>query len=224
MTLKSMIKTGTCKIVLVLLSFFVLFSIRMKSQGRLNMPGFEDTVIQNKIYHPYANYLLVSYGVGFNFKQHNSEQAGSVFYTFRFKKHFFRVGYSVVSRNFILSRTLQKINDIAVLYGKRIETPTANFSFFAGITYSYGTYFYFYAPDERNTKVYMLFRKPGLYAELELTRKLFYDIGVGVSLFGTFNNAYKEYYRTATSPFYGAVGIKFNVYFSGAYKGEIGYL
>ena len=223
MTLKSMIRTIFYNIKLVFILFVFLPVSKMSGQGRLNMPGFEDTVIQNKIYHPYANYLLVSYGVGFNFREHNSEQAGSVFYTFRFKKNFFRVGYSVVSRNFVLSRTLQKLNDVALLYGKRIETPTANFSFFAGITYSYGTYFYFYSPDDKNTKVYMMFRKPGLYAELELTKKIFYDIGAGVSIFGTFNNAYKDYYSLSNSSFYGAVGIKFNVYFSGAYKGEIGY-
>jgi len=222
MTLKLKIKKIFFKNFLFVLSFLLLTN-SLKGQGRLNMPEFEDTVIENKIYRPYSNYLLVSYGVGFNFKQHNSEQAGSISYTFKVKNSFFRIGYSVVSRNFVLSRTLQKINDVTIMYGKRLETSQANFSFFAGLSYSYGTYFYYFMPNELNRKVYLFFRKPGVYVELELTKKIFYDIGTGVSIFGTFNNAYKEYYSSNSWGFYGAVGLKLSVYFSGAYKGEIGY-
>lgn len=200
---------------------FTVSSLAVKAQHfRFNRPTIEDTVIGNKIYRQFANYLLISYGVGFNFRQHNSEQAGSFFYTFRLKKQPFRVGYSVVSRYFVLSRTLQKINDLVFAVGKRVETPQANFSLFAGLSYSYGTYFFYHEPS-MDVDFYRAYRKPGIYLELELTKKIFYDIGIGASLFGTFNNGYAEYFKEVNH-FYGAVGMKVNLYFSGAYRGEIG--
>jgi hypothetical protein len=207
----------------IVLTFFLAVSVfTVKAQHfRFNQPTIEDTVIENKIYRQFANYVLISYGVGFNFRQHNSEQAGSVFYTFRFKKQPFRIGYSVVSRYFVLSRTLQKINDLVFAVGKRVETAQANFSLFAGLSYSYGTYFFYHSPTI-DLDVYRAFKKPGLYLELELTKKVFYDIGIGASLFGVFNNGYSEYFSDVNH-FYGAVGMKLNLYFSGAYRGEIGY-
>ncbi len=209
-------KINFYKIIFLIVSFQITIGIN-STQAQKEHIAY-DTIIGTKIYRVNANYLLISYGVGFNFRQHNSEQAGSVFYTFRIKNSFFRVGYSVVSRHFVLSRTLQKINDIAVLYGKRIETDKANLSFFIGPSLSYGTYFYYKDPIS-SFKIYHSFSKLGLYSELELTKKIFYDIGIGTSLFATFNNGYTRYY-TKTSPFYGAVGVKLNIYFSGAYRGD----
>ena len=205
-----------------LIALFVLFILPVAfSQHRMFRPTDEDTLIGNRVYRPYANYVLISYGVGFNFRQHMSEQAGAVMYTLRIKKIPVRIGYSVVSKYFVMSRSLEKINDLVLLTGKRIETNFANFSFFAGLSYSYGTYYFYHDPGS-DLNVYRAFTKPGLYMELELTKKIFFDIGFGASLFGTFNGGYSEYYSTV-NPFYGAVGMRFNLYFSGAYRGEIKY-
>ncbi len=167
----------------------------------------EDTVIDNKIYRPYSNYLLLSAGKSFNIENSEVETSGSVGFVFRIVDQFFQAGYHMSSDQFFLNRSYQKLNDIFVMYGFRKETIHRNMDVFFGISYAYGSTYW--ETDSLNKKWYKGFSTPGIRISADYEWKLFYDIGLGL-------NGYAEWNK-----YYPIVGLKINVYFSGAFRGAI---
>ena len=81
-------------------------------------------------------------------------------------------------------------------------------AFFIGPSLAYGSKFYQYDPiDDENE--YIGFTKLGLYANFDYTYKISYDLGVGVSIYNSYNSEYHIY------------GFQIHVYFSGAFRKEI---
>ena len=167
----------------------------------------EDTVIENKIYRPYSNYLLLSVGKSYNIKNGEVETSGEVGYVFRVVDQFFQAGYHLSSDQFFLNRSYQKLNDIYIMYGIRKETINRNMDVFLGVSYAYGSTYW--ETDSLNKKWYKGFSVPGIRISADYEWKIFYDIGLGL-------NGYAEW-----NQYYPIIGFKINVYFSGAYRGSI---
>ena len=53
------------------------------------------------------------------------------------------------------------------------------------------------------------FKTIGIYAEAQFVRKLFYDVGAGISIFGHYNN------------FFPLFGVRIDIFLSGAYQGKM---
>ncbi len=167
----------------------------------------EDTIIENKIYRPYSNYLLLSVGKSYNIENGEVETAGSVGFVFRIIDQFFQAGYHMSSDQFFLNRSYQKLNDIFIMYGFRQDLLKRNMDVFFGVSYAYGSTYW--ETDSLNKRWYKGFSTIGIRVSADYEWKLFYDIGIGL-------NGYAEW-----NSYYPIVGIKINVYFSGAYRGEI---
>jgi hypothetical protein len=91
--------------------------------------------------------------------------------------------------------------------GWRRETQKSNLAVFGGVSRAYGANFHH--ADSLGRNYYRGFTAPGFYASVDYTFKIFYDLGLGVSLFESVNRSYN------------VTGIQLHVYFSGAFKGEI---
>ena len=192
------------------LFFKILFSlVLLVAAGEQLSAQFtrEDTVIENKIYHPYSNYLLLSVGKSYNIKIGEMETSGEVGFVFRIVDQFFQAGYHLSSDQFFLNRSYQKLNDIYVMYGFRKETTKRNMDVFFGVSYAYGSTYW--ETDSLGKKWYKGFSVPGIRVSADYEWKVFYDIGVGL-------NGYAEW-----NQYYPIVGLKVNIYFSGAFRGAI---
>jgi len=167
----------------------------------------EDTVIGNKIYRPYSNYLLFSVGKSYNIKNAEVETSGELGYVFRIVDQFFQVGYHLSSDQFFLDRSYQKLNDGYIMYGRRKENSRRNMDLFLGVSYAYGSTYW--ETDSLDRKWYKGFSVPGIRISADYEWKIYYDIAIGL-------NGYAEW-----NQYYPIVGLKINVYFSGSFRGEI---
>lgn len=186
------------------LTLLMLIAISIRLQAQFTR---EDTVIENKIYRPYSNYLLVSLGKSYNIKNTEVETSGELGYVFRIVNQFFQAGYHVSSDQFFLNRSYQKLNDIYLMYGIRKENTHRNTDVFLGISYAYGSTYW--GRDSLNRKLFHGFSVPGIRISADYEWKIYYDIGIGL-------NGYAEW-----NQYYPIVGLKINVYFSGAFRGAI---
>lgn len=177
----------------------------------MNLAGqnekYEEFILGEKIYKPGCGWFKVASGSSYNLKRDAYESNTNLCYSFRIKDSYFQLGYHVSSDVFFTMRSYQKLNDLYISYGWRKETNKSNISVFAGPSFAYGGYYF--DTDSINNKRYKGFSQVGIIANAEYTKKIYYDLGIGISLFGSYNKNYK------------VVGIMLHVYFSGAYKGQI---
>jgi hypothetical protein len=184
-----------------------LLSVSVFAQTDSSKYNREEFILDQKIYRPYSNYLTLNAGASYNINLATIEQLVNIGYCFRVKKYFFQTGYQVSSNRFVLYRSLQKLNSLYTLWGIRKEDLHKNIGIFLGPTYVYGSYYT--GENSWGKDLYHgLTHHFGVLAKAEYTYKLFYDIGVGTSLFVNWNTEYP------------IAGISFLVYFSGAYRGE----
>jgi len=186
----------------IFLILLIGISIRLPAQFTR-----EDTVIANKIYRPYSNYLLLSVGKSYDIKNAEVETSAQMGYVFRIVDQFFQVGYHTSSDQFFLNRSYQKLNDIYIMYGLRKENIRNNMDVFLGVSYAYGSTYW--ETDSIGKKWYKGFSVPGIRISADYEWKIYYDIGIGL-------NGYAEW-----NQYYPIVGLKINLYFSGAFRGEI---
>jgi hypothetical protein len=163
-------------------------------------------VYQNRIYHENASYMTMAYGAGYGFESKGIEQNMTLSFQKFFKQVGVQIGYHSSSDSKIWWRSDQKLNDLFVGLGKRLESTTYNFSAFAGPAYSYGSYLYPITDTSGVVKVYPYrFKTVGVHAEFQATYKISYDIGVGLSVYGSVNR------------YYSAAGAQIHLYFSTAF-------
>jgi hypothetical protein len=105
------------------------------------------------------------------------------------------------SQPFGLVRSMEKLSDIHAGAGLRFEDRWYNFAFFIGP--SFATTWIPQTPT-----VSKLNNQLGAHTELQFTFKYFYDLGIGTSLYGSFNKRYQ------------VVGIQLHFYFSNAFVME----
>lgn len=125
--------------------------------------------------------------------------AGGVDFNFHIKQHYFQLGTVITGEKF---GSYDNYN-FHLGYGKRYEDRNINAAVFIGISYSSG-----YAKVDSSGRYERPFKEPGAYIEGQIIKKLTYDVGVGISVFGDYNQEQS------------IVGGRFIIYFSGAYKGK----
>lgn len=170
----------------------------------------EEFIIGNKIYKSGSNWFKIAQGVGFHFWLNQFEYNTSFAYNIRIKKIYTQLGYHVSSDVFLTKATLQRLNDVYLTVGLRKEKRYLNIAAFGGLSYAYGgTLDHTEWKDGKSTKWFRGFSQPGLFGTIDISFKPLYDVGLGLSLYGSIN----KYYNVA--------GIQLHFYLSGAYKGII---
>lgn len=164
------------------------------------IPPFDSTfVINNKIFKYYNNWLTAGGGFQQNLTyKYKLGFAGGLDFNFHIKQHYLQLGTIITGERFGFYNNYQ----FHLGYGKRFEDKDFHTAGFIGPSYSTG---YGKVGDSVYTRPYKQF---GLYAQVELIKKITYDVGAGVSIFGDYNSEQS------------LVGLKFLLYFSGAYKGK----
>ena len=87
------------------------------------------------------------------------------------------------------------MSDLHFCLGKRIENVKYNFAGFVGLARCVGLL-------DSSTK----FTSPGIYAEIQATKKIFFDIGYGLTLYANYNKSYP------------IVGLRLDLFFSNSYR------
>jgi hypothetical protein len=170
----------------------------------------EEFIIGNKIYKSETNWFKMGQGFSYHFRLKQLEYNTLLSYSFKIKKHWFQAGYHVSSDKFFIKSSLQRLNDVYLSYGRRKETKKLNLSVFAGLSFAYGgTLHHIEWNYGQPVKWYEGFNRIGMFSNLEFTYKPVYDIGFGITLFGSLNAKYS------------VTGIMFHLYLSGAFKGKI---
>jgi hypothetical protein len=168
---------------------------------------YEEFIMGNKIYKPGCGWFKIGFGKSYNFKLNTIETNSNLCYSFRIKKYSFQLGYHVSSDQFITARTLQRLNDLYFSTGLRKESEKSNISIFTGPSYAYGAHYLH--TDSMGEKYYRGFTRIGWIINIEYTRKIFYDLGLGLSMFASINNRYQ------------VSGLMLHLYLSNAYRGQI---
>ncbi len=158
----------------------------------------KEIVYQNKKYRVYNNWLNAGAGPSYNSNIPHAQFSLVVDYNFHIKKEYFQFGILLSGDDFGNYNNVQA----HVCYAKRKETEKYNFAAFLGPSYTSGN---MYLDSTYSKKA---FKEVGIYAEVQFIGKIKYDLGLGPSLFADYNSK-----RTI-------VGIKLDLYFSGAFKGN----
>jgi len=192
---------------LVFTYLLIIICLNSKSQDD---EKYDDFILKNKIYRPYAGYVLAGFGMGYNYAAIRFERNFFLSYNFRIKNHFFKTGYHNSSDQFFMKRSYELLNDIYYLYGYRNDRRSSNIGLYIGPSYAFGsTLAYVKDYDGRISNWYRRFYRTGIYAVADLTYKPFYDIGIGISAYASINSIYT------------VAGLQFNLYFSSSYRGSI---
>lgn len=145
-------------------------------------------IFNEKIYRKNSPYLTMAYGAGYNFKQSAIEQNMMLTYHHFLGNLGLSLGYHSSSDQKVWWRSYQKVNDFWLGGGWHLERPRYNFSIFAGPSLSYGSWIAWSEEHEEN-RAYG-FTTIGGVAEIQATYRLLYDVGVGLSLYGSLSNYY----------------------------------
>lgn len=155
-------------------------------------------VINNKKFRHYNNWVTAGAGVQQNLtRKYPLGFTGGVDFNFHIKHHYFQLGTNISGEKFGFYNNYQFHGG----YGKRYEDKDIHFSGFAGVSYSTG----YGLVDSIYSRPYS---QPGIYLQVDIIKKVTYDVGVGASLYADWNAEQAM------------AGIRFIVYFSGAYNGK----
>lgn len=160
----------------------------------------KEIVYDNKRYRVYNNYVTLGYGYANNSHRKANHIAVNADFNFHIQKQYFQFG-AVLSGKSIWQK------DVIILHlgaGYRKETATLNFAAFGGISYSEGFYL-----QKTDSVTYVSYKKaPGFYAAVHAHYKPKFDYGIGAGAFVETNK-----YQTI-------IGVRIELFFSGAYRGE----
>lgn len=154
-----------------------------------------EIILNGKRFLKYNNWVNVGIGVGEKFDFSELSFPVGVNYNFHIRREYFQLGYLRSDIKGLLGKfNPHFFHDLHFCYGRRIETTDYNAALFAGIAFLTGL-------QDSSTS----FSGVGAYAELQLTRKVVYDVGYGLSLFINYNR------------YYPLIGIRLDLYLSNAY-------
>ncbi len=201
----------------LLLLFFFIISLNLIAQVETKNPTSE-FIFRGRHYIPGSPWLNVGGGYGYNFTEDQGEPNFFVDMHYQLKsKHCLGVGFAT-SRDQIFDNGGPNIflphnyvrhstNSLHTMYGRRIERMGHNIGFFLGPAYNWG----YKDPDvdSDSNEVHTPYGEIGLYANIQYSYKLFYDIGVGASMWASYSNSYS------------VVGLSLHIYFSTAFKRHI---
>ncbi len=159
----------------------------------------KERTIRGNRFKIFNNYVNFGAGVGRNIENNKLWNPGAVEYNFHIKRAYFMFGYQRTDLSGFLNRPRpMRMNDIHLCYGIRKETKVLNIAYYGGVSRAWGVM--------NDT---LSFRSYGIYAEAQFVRKLFYDVGAGISIFGHYNN------------FFPLFGVRIDIFLSGAYQGKM---
>jgi hypothetical protein len=190
-------------LIMLPLSFLMTLPSLAQEADSSVVVGKNRIVYKGRIYKQNAPYVSFGYGAGFGFESQQVEQNMTLSYQHFIKGVGLRIGYHSSSDTKIWWRSYQKLNDLFIGVGHRWETNKINLAVFGGPTFAYGSYV---AWNEEKQKDFAYgFNTLGGLAEVQLTYKLMYDLGVGLSVYGSVNR------------YYSAAGAQIHLYFSTAF-------
>lgn len=159
-------------------------------------------IINNKKFQYYNNWLTGGIGGQQNLTyKRELGFAGGLDFNFHIKHHYFQAGILVSGEHFGVYNNYQ----FHLGYGKRFEDKDYHFAAFMGVSYASGTQVIQIDSVKSSRTPY---HEPGLYLQGEIVKKITYDVGLGVSLFADWNQEQSM------------IGMRFILYFSGAYLGK----
>jgi hypothetical protein len=148
----------------------------------------------------YNNWLTGGAGIQQNLTYNRKYGfAGGVDYHFHIKHHYFQLGTVITGEKF---GSYDNYN-FHLGYGKRLEDKDFHAAAFLGVSYSTG-----YAKVDSSGRYERPFKEPGVYIEGQVIKKITYDVGIGISVFGNYCQEQS------------IIGGRVIIYFSGAYKGK----
>ncbi len=192
---------------LILLPLSFLLVCQLLAQGGEATPilGKGKIVYEGHIFRVNAPYFTMGYGAGYGFRSGRVEQNMTIAYHHFIKKIGLSAGYHSSSDQKIWWRSDQKLNEIFVSVGQRWESTKFEMAAFAGPSYAYGSYPVTIVRDTVEKVYPFRFKELGLRAELTATYKFSYDLGVGLSLYGSVNKQYS------------VAGLQIHLFFSTAF-------
>ncbi len=159
-------------------------------------------VVDNKKFQYYNNWLSFGGGVQQNLTYGRPLGfAGGVDLNFHIKRHYLQAGALITGKRFASYNNYQ----IHIGYAKRFEDKDFHFSAATGISYSGG---FQVEPLDSVRTINRHYKEPGWYIQGEVIKKITYDVGIGACLFADWNKEQSM------------MGIRFTLYFSGAYTGK----
>jgi hypothetical protein len=170
------------------------------SKGKKPLPPADSTfVINNKKMKYYNNWLTLGGGIQQNLTYNRKYGfAGGVDFQFHIKQQYFQLGTVITGEKF---GSYDNYN-FHLAYGKRYEDKDFHAALFLGVSYSSG-----YGMVDSTHRYERAYKEPGVYLEGQIIKKIAYDVGAGISVFGDYNQEQA------------IIGGRFIIYFSSAYKG-----
>jgi hypothetical protein len=179
--------------------FLFLFSLSAFAQRDTTYNKKETVSIGNNKYKKWNNWVSAGAGWCRNFNNGRDQFVLGGDFNFHIQKEYFNIGINLIGDDFGNYNNYE----YHISYGKRKESAKFNFAAFAGPSYSTG---YQWLGTRYDADPFNQF---GLYGATQLIYKFKYDIGIGVTLFCDYN------------PLQTFGGFRFDLYFSGAYAGEV---
>jgi hypothetical protein len=167
--------------------------------NKKNIPPLDSIfVIQNKKLKYYNNWLTAGAGVQKNLTyKRKTGFTGGLDFNFHIKQYYFQLGAELTGEQFGFYDNYE----FHLGYGKRFEDRDIHYAGFVGLSYSTG----YGKVDSVYTRP---FSEPGIYGQIEIVKKVTYDVGIGAAVFADWNQEQ------------GIIGVRLILYFSGAYKGK----
>ncbi|MBK9285528.1 MAG: hypothetical protein IPM51_14600 [Sphingobacteriaceae bacterium] len=152
------------------------------------------------MYRKYNNYA--TFGAGYLSSSRRSDISKTIGIDFQFhiRREQFQIGMNMSGPEFLSNNNLQGHFG----YGWRKEKNKSNIAVFGGLSYYTGV---LAIEDTALGIIPYYYEGFGLYASAQFITKFTYDIGMGIEGFGEL------------SPGQSSIGIKFILFFSGAYRG-----
>ncbi len=158
----------------------------------------EEVTIKKNRFLKKTNWLTLGLGYGQKLNSSDYSFPGSLNVYFHVKQVYFNAGIMRSKLDVLFARySGDFLTDYHATVGFRNETRKSNFSYFAGPSYVHGLL-------DSATK----FNGIGAYAEVQYIQKIYYDIGIGSSIFVNYNRSYP------------ILGIRLDFYFSNAFRGK----
>ena len=212
--LKTSIKTIFITILILISCNIVYSQTGARSEGATRQLTkweikFGEVNHKGNIYKKGSNWLSFGLGGVYRIEKNTIDQSFGVAYHLRYKAVYFNGGWHFTTNKLIgfrplrILRQMEFLNDIHLGAGIRTEGRWHNISFFIGPSWAL-----MLIPVEGKKGISKVRNNLGAILETQIIYKYFYDIGVGVSIYGSFNKRYQ------------VAGLKLCFYFSNAYIGK----
>lgn len=160
----------------------------------------EEILCDLKRYRKYNNYLTLGAGFLKSSIRNDLEKAIALDYHFHIRRQYFQAGVLMSGEQFTSNNNVQGHFG----YGLRKEKNRSNLAVFGGLTYFTGV---ITVEDTAYGFIPEYYQGFGVYLSAQAITKVSYDIGFGAEAFAEYN------------PRQSIFGIKFVLFFSGAYTG-----